>query len=176
MKKALFLAGTLLMLTLHQVFAMPAKAGSAQTLHPGRIIESSINKLHHPTLIPVAKMANGMLKVAIRQGSETLTDAYVWLGYINEYQSGPGLYGDVAIRVYEDLNATIPYSPPSGLLVNYEIVGYVEGSGGYNIPSSVSVYSSEVIIAYNQEHDYDDGTQLRWKDFYLRPGDYFPLS
>ena len=176
MKTALFLAGTLLLLALHQAFAMPANAGYAQTLRPERIIESGINRLHPLRLVPVAKMANGMLKAAIKQGSETLTDAYVWLGYINEYQSGPGLYGDVAIRVYEDLNATIPYSLPGGLLVNYEIVGYVEGSGGYNIPSSVTVYSDEVIIAYNQEHDYDDGTQLRWRDFYLRPGGYFPLT
>lgn len=173
MKKALFLAGMLLALVLHQAYSMPAFS-SPSTLDPKNVIESSVNRLFHPTLVPVAKMANGMIKAAVKRGSET-TWVYVWLGYINEYQSGPGLYGDVEMRFYEDLNATIPHTP-SGLQVNYEIVGYVEGSGGYNIPQSINAYSQSIMIAYNQEHDYDDGTDFRWRDYYLRPGDYSPLT
>ncbi|MGN6508708.1 MAG: hypothetical protein ACTHLD_04535 [Chitinophaga sp.] len=175
MKKALFLAGMLLMAAMPNVFSMPSPAGNA-VLNPKNVIESSVNRLYPPTLVPVAKMANGMIKAVVKRGSETATDpVYVWLGYINEYQSGPGLYGDVEMRFYSDLNATIPYTP-GGLQVNYAIVGYVEGSGGYETPQSLNAYSQSIMIAYNQEHDYDDGTNFRWKDYYLRPGDYSPLS
>ncbi|RPD42015.1 hypothetical protein [Chitinophaga barathri] len=172
MKKALFLAGLLLTLVFSQAFATPAPVASP--VNPKNLIESSVNRLYHPRLVPVAKMANGMLKATVTRGTEKLIDVYVWLGYINEYSSWPGYYADVQMRFYEDLNATIPYST-SGLEVNYQITGF-NGWNSYSEPMTLYAYGTDLMVAYNQELDYDDGTVFRWRGYSLRPGGYIPLS
>ncbi|RPD42016.1 hypothetical protein [Chitinophaga barathri] len=170
MKKALFLAGLLLTLAFSQVFA--TSAGPC-TVNPKNLIESSVNRLYHPKLVPVAQMANGMLKATVTRGSEKVTDVYIWFGYVNEYTSWPGYYADVEVRFYEDFEATIPYFA-NNLQVNYEIMGF-DGWASYNDPRSFFAYGTYVTVAYNQELDYDDGTDFRWKGYALRPGAYVQI-
>ena len=93
--------------------------------------------------------------------------------YENEYQSGPGLYGDVIVRFYEDAEQEIPAYVTS-LVVNFRVIGY-NGWSGYDYYDAMTANGDYLVIATNAEHDYDDGETFRYRDYHLQPGDYVDL-
>lgn len=103
----------------------------------------------------------------LKDGS--ITTIWVRLQYENEYQSGAGLYGAVVARFYDD-NGVTPTSV-TGLTVNFRMVGF-NGTSYFDTPSNTTAYGESFVVAYNQEHDYDDGFTFRYKDYYLTAGGY----
>lgn len=109
---------------------------------------------------------------AVNPKDGAVTTIWARLQYENEYNSGPGLYGDVVVRFYEDNGAT-PTSV-TGLTVNYTVIGY-DGYNNYTYGGSTVAYGEYHVVASNQEHDYDDGETFRYKDYHIAAGDYETL-
>jgi|GEM_PF-1206734 len=159
MKKFSLLAWILLLFQISQLQAAPLQSTLVKEPVPIGYQKSSF-PVKQPPLFQV-HVTNP------KDGS--VNPIWVRLQYENEYQSGDGLYGDVVARFYED-NGVTPTSV-SGLTVNFRMVGY-NGTSYFDTPDSTTAYGESFVVAYNQEHDYDDGNTFRYKDYYLTAGGY----
>jgi hypothetical protein len=99
---------------------------------------------------------------------------YALKSYENFTNIGGGLYVDVYIRFYADNACTIPVYV-SGLTINYMILGY-NGYNNYQINGSVPASGEYIVLEYQNEYDYADGSVQRYRDYHLLSGDYIPLD
>lgn len=116
-----------------------------------------------------------LTRIKVKLGAEAkLTDVYVRLVYENEVTTSTTQYHDVVVYFYEDADGTIPLSVSPAITVNYRVVGF-DGYNYFDYNSSVSGGSSYITIITGMEHDYNDGTTYRYRDYHLLPGDYISL-
>lgn len=165
MKKALFMAGMLLLL-------LPFMSQSQTVSTPLQIQTASVLDIIADNSMPVPTMSavNGVFRVSVRWCDETLADDCVYARrfYENDYYDGVTLTDDVVVRFYSDASGTVPTNV-SGLTVYYRVIGF-NGTSGYDFTSSAVAYGDNVVLASGNEHDYNDGTTQRYRDYHLEDG------
>jgi hypothetical protein len=55
------------------------------------------------------------------------------------------------------------------------ILGY-NGYNNYQINGSVPASGEYIVLEYQNEYDYADGSVQRYRDYHLLSGDYIPLD
>lgn len=108
-------------------------------------------------------------------GNGLPTLVYALKSYENYTNIGGGLYVDVYIRFYQDDACTIP-AYVSGITINYMINGF-NGYSNYQNFYSVSASGDYILLEYQNEYDYADGSVQRYRDYHLLSGpDYIPYD
>lgn len=144
---------------------------SYASLHAAPVQTKPIHWL--PAFMQPLQSAPEAITVASSQTGLPVT-IYAVKSYENYNNVGGGLYVDVYIRFYEDADLSIPYYV-SGLTINYYINGF-NGTSNYTLNRTASASGEYIVLEYQNEYDYDDGTTQRYRDYHLSAGDYVPYD